>query len=338
MNAIVRSASMSVAGALLLGASMALSSATVVSGANRIHPDRKNSSITCNKSFANCFTVQNTNELGSAILGEGGGSAIIGESSSNAGVLGSSTSNAGVNGGSSSGYGVFGVGLTSSSYGVYGETPYGGYPAVYGVSTDGNGGYFRNDSGGSGEDYYSLYAENDAGTGGFPFGAQAWSGSSLTGYFEVDGGGDGDFSGSVTAAGGYKTEIRSRGGETLAASAAMTAQATMEDTGTARLSEGEAAVRFDPAFANTIDANHGYQVFLTPNGDTRGLYVSAKYEGGFIVRENERGRSSVYFDYRIVAHPHGVSDVRLPHVDAKIPARPNLRRSQPHVDAKLFRR
>ncbi len=93
----------------------------------------------------------------------------------------------------------------------------------------------------------------------------------------------------------------------------------MEDTGTARLLNGEGAVRFDPAFASTIDASRGYQVFLTPNGDTRGLYVSAKYEGGFIVRENEHGRSSVHFDYRVVAHPYGASDVRLPRLSIKPP-------------------
>lgn len=334
MKAIVKGAVISGAGALLLGASLALSSATAVLGANGAHPDKKTSTITCNKSFAYCFTVQNTNDLGSAILAEGGAPAIVGESDYNPGVLGSSTSNAGVSGGSSSGYGLFGIGLSSSSYGVYGETPYGGYPAVYGVSTNGNGGVFRNDSNG----YYALYGEEDAGTSGYPFAVEGWSESSLTGYFYVNGSGDGYFSGSVTADGGYQTVIRSRGGETLAANAAMTAQATMEDTGTARLSQGEAAVRFDPAFASTIDASRGYQVFLTPNGDTRGLYVSAKYEGGFVVRENERGRSSVYFDYRIVAHPHGVSEARLPQVNVKLLARPNLRHSRPHVDANLFQR
>ena len=102
----------------------------------------------------------------------------------------------------------------------------------------------------------------------------------------------------------------------------------MEDTGTARLLNGEGAVRFDPAFASTINASRGYQVFLTPNGDTRGLYVSAKYEGGFIVRENEHGRSSVYFDYRVVAHPYGASDARLPRLNSK---RQNLAKAPPMI-------
>lgn len=100
----------------------------------------------------------------------------------------------------------------------------------------------------------------------------------------------------------------------------------MEDTGTARLVDGEGAVRFDSAFASAIDANRGYQVFLTPDGDTRGLYFAAKYTGGFVVREVERGRSSLGFDYRIVAHPHHMSDARLPQVDIKGPALAHLKR------------
>ena len=109
----------------------------------------------------------------------------------------------------------------------------------------------------------------------------------------------------------------------------------MEDTGTARLLNGAGAVHFDPAFASTINASRGYQVFLTPNGDTRGLYVSAKYEGGFMVRENEHGRSSVYFDYRIVAHPYGASDARLPRLNIKpptmrrLPKLPQITQAQP---------
>ena len=57
----------------------------------------------------------------------------------------------------------------------------------------------------------------------------------------------------------------------------------------------------------------GYQVFLTPDGDVRGpLYVSQKFAGGFTVREAQGGRSSIFFDYRIVAHRAGSSDARLP--------------------------
>jgi hypothetical protein len=57
-----------------------------------------------------------------------------------------------------------------------------------------------------------------------------------------------------------------------------------------------------------------YYVFLTPLGDTRGLYVSIKTPTAFQVREVEHGRSSLEFDYRIVAHPLDADNDRLPPV------------------------
>jgi hypothetical protein len=56
-----------------------------------------------------------------------------------------------------------------------------------------------------------------------------------------------------------------------------------------------------PSIARRISANRGYQVFLTPGGDTRGLYVAAKYTGGFTVREMQGGRSNIPFDYHVYA-------------------------------------
>jgi len=82
---------------------------------------------------------------------------------------------------------------------------------------------------------------------------------------------------------------------------------------------GEDAVRFDAAFARTLDLRQGYKVFMTHDGDTRGLYIDAKYEGGFIVRETEHGRSSIDFDYRVVAHPFGANEARLPELNLKAP-------------------
>jgi hypothetical protein len=102
---------------------------------------------------------------------------------------------------------------------------------------------------------------------------------------------------------------------------------TIEDTGEARLIAGNATVRIDPAFANAIDARQGYVVLITPEGDTRGLFVAVRTPGAFTVRETMGGRSSIAFGYRIVAHPFGVNEARLPMVQmraapsAALPAR-----------------
>jgi hypothetical protein len=54
-----------------------------------------------------------------------------------------------------------------------------------------------------------------------------------------------------------------------------------------------------------------YHVFLTPNGDSKGLYVSRKTATSFEVREQGGGTSSVTFDYRIVAKRVGPENLRL---------------------------
>jgi len=140
--------------------------------------------------------------------------------------------------------------------------------------------------------------------------------------FYTDSSGDGVFDGAVYAA-GFEYDVRNSQGTRVGASVALAPRTTIEDSGTARMTDGLGVVRFDPAFAHTLDLRSGYQVFLTPDGDTRGLYVAQKYEGGFVVRENEHGRSSVDFDYRILAHPIGTSEARLPALNLKRPpARP----------------
>jgi hypothetical protein len=70
-------------------------------------------------------------------------------------------------------------------------------------------------------------------------------------------------------------------------------------------------VRLEPIFAQTINAELDYHVFLTPNGDCKGLYVTNKTAGGFEVRELGRGTANVAFDYRIMARRKGYETVRL---------------------------
>jgi hypothetical protein len=70
-------------------------------------------------------------------------------------------------------------------------------------------------------------------------------------------------------------------------------------------------VYLSTSFARSVDPRLGYQVFLTPGGDTRGLYVAAKYARGFTVREVQRGRSTLNFDYHVYAHTAGHATARF---------------------------
>jgi hypothetical protein len=118
-------------------------------------------------------------------------------------------------------------------------------------------------------------------------------------------------SGNIGAGSTIETTHRNDRGERVQTFAAESASATVEDVGTARMAGGVANVRFDSGFAAIMD-RRWYYVFLTPLGDTRGLYVSMKTPQGFQVRESEHGRSTLAFDYRIVAHPVDAGDERLP--------------------------
>jgi hypothetical protein len=334
MNPIVKGAVVGGAAALLLGASLALSSATVVPGESRAHPDATPTPMKCKSKGASayCLTVENTS-TGNAILGvaakgigvaASGLTGVYGEGSASntVGVYGTSSNSTGTGtyGLSNGGYGVWGN--SASNAGVYGLSG-SGY-GVYGYSVGNIAGYFESDATPSSSfSPAGLYVQADDSSENL----LQVENSKTGGFFFVDAGGDGGFSGFVQADGGFRTVQRARGGPRVEAFSPESTRATIEDTGTARLESGEGAVRFDSAFASAIDATRAYQVFLTPNGETRGwLYVAAKYEGGFIVREAEHGRSSVYFDYRVVAHPYGASDARLPQVTLKPPPIPHLPR------------
>jgi hypothetical protein len=100
-------------------------------------------------------------------------------------------------------------------------------------------------------------------------------------------------------------------------------QPTMEDFGEGQMVNGSAYVRLESTFAKTIDQTSDYLVFITPEGDSRGVYVTQKSPSGFTVRENQGGRSTLSFGYRIVAKPYGDSSPRLPmvNVDADMHAK-----------------
>ena len=84
-----------------------------------------------------------------------------------------------------------------------------------------------------------------------------------------------------------------------------------EDFGSGQLADGAATIELDSTFAQTVSPEVGYHVFLTANGDCEGLYVAQKTATGFEVRELRAGKSSVAFDYRIVAKRKGLERLRM---------------------------
>jgi hypothetical protein len=87
-----------------------------------------------------------------------------------------------------------------------------------------------------------------------------------------------------------------------------------EDFGSAKLARGRAVVKLDTNFAKVIKRGD-YRVFVTPEGDCRGLYVRRRSANGFEVRELTGGKSSVAFSYRIVGRR---KDIKQPRRFAKV--------------------
>ena len=239
--------------------------------------------------------------------GSGNAHGVYGRSSNGQGVYGTSSTANGVEGHTQSlqdfagvaGYGD-GTGLVET--GVYGK---GGAAGVAGESLSGGIAVDAQGDDTSSDIFYGIDIANDA-------------------TCIIDPKADLHCTGKITGKRALRTEQSSTMGHDVLAYTSETASATIEDVGTAHIAGGRGHVALDPAFASSTDRS-GYYVFLTPMGDTRGLYVSAKTVAGFDVRESQGGRSTVAFDYRIVAHPLGADYDRLPPAE-QVPARKLRRR------------
>jgi hypothetical protein len=131
------------------------------------------------------------------------------------------------------------------------------------------------------------------------------------GQFYIDYNGNERISGTLTTSKGTYVRTTGRSGAAVREYAARGATPNVEDFGEARLSNGRAFVPIDARFGDTIDRRVPYLVFVTPEGDGNALFVTQKTPAGFVVRETDGGRSSLAFEYRIVARPIGETGARL---------------------------
>jgi hypothetical protein len=72
-----------------------------------------------------------------------------------------------------------------------------------------------------------------------------------------------------------------------------------------------------------------YRVFLTPEGDCRGLFVRRKTAANFEVRELMGGKSDVAFSYRIVGRRKDIKGHRrFAKIDTRVPSPPRATRGR----------
>jgi hypothetical protein len=171
---------------------------------------------------------------------------------------------------------------------------------VIGTADDSYSGVFLNDSTTAATVFVKNYA-----TGGSSGLFKTFMASSADGTCGISGG-------SMSCTGPIKSLASTGGGtRTVETYAVQSPESWMEDFGAGKLENGVAVVTIDPAFGETVTPDASYHVFLTPNGDSKGLYVIAKTATTFEVRESGGGTSTLTFDFRIVAKRRGFETRRL---------------------------
>jgi hypothetical protein len=269
--------------------------------------------------------VYGYSNFGTGVTGQSG--VVSGSANAGPGVLGVTNNNSSTV--SHNTYGVealdndpnaltFDAALYASSLNGYGVKAISGtYYGVYGQSNSAEGGFFSSgssigtftESGSTGSP--ALEADSYASTtSGEPvFVAQSGNGN----VFSVAGDGTAVAFGNIVAFGSPLIATKGVDGTESMAYGARQTRPTIEDVGEANLVNGSTFVPIDRRFGATIDPNANYLVFVTPQGDTQGLYVTGKTHTGFYVREHG-GTSNIAFDYRIVAKPAYDNGARLPDI------------------------
>ena len=290
--------------------------------------------INTNSSPFSSGLIGSSTKNGSGVSGQAStGFGVNGTSSSGTGVSGSSSSSWGEYGYSTNGIGVQGQSVNSIGMEAFSSGPWPGFEAasssgdaIVGISessstaiaalggtgdaldatTSGGIAVYANNSNGNGGDIRGTYIGSmgraPAGTGGFPIVATDLNGNDL---MFVNGNGD------LFYHGGLSNFAKTRDGKVATSFGATTTSPTIEDNGTAHLVNGVAVVQLDPAFANSIDVRKAYEVMLTPDGDTKGLFIASKTPTSFVVREMQAGRNTLDFDYHIYAPTLGDAGKRM---------------------------
>jgi hypothetical protein len=280
--------------------------------------------------------VQGNSAFGYGVRGLGRygvyGEDILAKAFHDAGVYGTSDAGYGVEGVTSTGSGVYGNSTNGSTgTGVYGNSNYRGIYGQggwYGLESFGGsfGAYMtsNNGTGAVGSSYARVgleglsYGAQPAGVGLYGY-AQSGNGSDVTGGYVGLLGRSNNYPLALTDANGnsliyadsfgnlylhgqvYPQSFARSGGSASTPYVRPSARPSIEDTGTADLVNGQAIIPLNRAITNARDRSRPYQVFLTPGGDTRGLYVANKNASFFVVREVQGGHGTFTFDYHVYA-------------------------------------
>jgi hypothetical protein len=131
--------------------------------------------------------------------------------------------------------------------------------------------------------------------------------------------------GSFTVTGGPKSAgVKHPDGSTRRMYCQESPEPWFEDFGSATLQNGRVEITLDSEFDALVKGDD-YLIFLTPEGDCKGLFVSRKGPHRFVVEELQGGKSTLPFSYRVVSRRREVVGKRLERIDVRpSPQVPNL--------------
>jgi len=247
------------------------------------------------------------------LFGNGGLYGVFGETAT---TTQGSAAMYGYAGGAGLATGVYGVSGSPSQTGAGLVTTFGG-PGVFADSSD-NPGYDGVALIAAADDSIGALVANNSSVGNYTLFVSSGNGSSdpfivtnresRTECF-IDADADLYCDGTLTS--GSATTANRVDDRRIASYAMQSAENWMEDAGSGQLSAGHTHIDLEQRFSQVVNAALEYHVFLTPEGDCKGLYIANKSASGFDVRELGGGKSGIAFSYRIMARRKGFESARL---------------------------
>jgi hypothetical protein len=248
--------------------------------------------------WGNGLFVTSTHNI--AVRAESPWIAVRGTSEGGTGISGSGAT--GVSGGSTSGSGV--SGYTNNGFGVVGTQ--------LGYSTSDVDGYYRSGGLFGGDNGVVGVTRRNYGYGVFGYNlatASGWAGAFMAEHSNGVTIGTPSGQTGLSVSGGSKNAVVATDDGARYLYSEESTGVWFTDYGFGALEGGEAIVTIDPIFAQTVNLDRPYHVFVEPYGPAS-LYVTDRTPTGFTVRARE-GEPDVEFSYRLVATRLGYEDHRL---------------------------
>jgi hypothetical protein len=187
---------------------------------------------------------------------------------------------------------------------------------------------------GQGESFGSV---GYASTAAAPLTNNKWGGyfdylASADGYAYV-GGRTGSLDYGIISTGTKSTMIKDNAGHNRILYCTEAPEVLFQDYGSGTLVNGRAHVDMDPMFTRSIAADHPIRVFIQPEGDCKGVYVTNTTSAGFDVIELNGGTSNISFTWQITGNRTNTYDasgnIANEYAAARFPVGPDRVRSEP---------